>query len=72
VLRKGEQRLLPDDRRNVGRVEEGLKVVDESVDDAVGQRVLFEQHGTQKESVGGCEIHLRQLQDGHGRMEHRH
>ena len=67
---KGEERLLPEDGRDVVRVDEGGEVAHERIDDAVRQGVLLEQQRAQEEGVGGGEGHLGQLEDRDGRMQH--
>ena len=43
MLNEGEQRLLPKHRRKLTHVLKAAKIIDESVDDTVGQGVLLQE-----------------------------
>ena len=70
ALGEDEEGLVPEDDHAALVLDEGGEVVDDGVDDAVREGVLFVEEGAEEDRVGAAVGHLGDLHDARGRVEH--
>eukprot|EP00967_Tisochrysis_lutea_P102787 scaffold154875_cov30-Tisochrysis_lutea.AAC.2 len=70
MLRKSQEALLPEQRRHGGFITEANEVLNEPVDNAIGQCVLLEEERSEEECVGATKLDLGELENGNRRVEH--